>query len=284
MKETDVLFNADGSIYHLAVPFGVLPSTIITVGDQDRVKEVSKHFDSVDHTFRNREFVTHIGRMGGRPLAVVSTGIGVDNIEIVFQELDLLTNSGPDRQVNSEIKSLDILRIGTTGGIHPAVQAGSFVLSTSATGTDSLPTFYDISSAEKASLFFADNDLDDKFFSSELRPYHTHSNFASLQAGLANKVIVGHTITAPGFYGPQGRITRIAPSFSVLRHIPAANVHGIPITNLEMETSGIYTMAHVLGHRCSSISLVVANRLHDRYLANAQAAMDSLIETVLAAI
>lgn len=281
LGKTDLLRNADGSVYHLAIPFGVLPGHIITVGDPDRVEMVSRCFDAVEYRFGKREFATHIGRIGQTPVAVVSTGIGTDNIDIALQELDFLVNINPvTGQAKEKLTTLHICRIGTTGTLRPEILPGSAIVSHGATGFDTLMQFYQIPSARQ-NVLRMDKELQDILLL-DFAPYTAQATWGLLNVGAARFAQPGHTATCPGFYGPQSRTTRLHLNHSLLDVLALAPAReGLPFTNFEMETAGIFALGALLGHCTSSISLVVANRATAQVTSNAEAEMEALIEDVL---
>jgi uridine phosphorylase len=268
-------------VYHLAIPFGVLPKTIITVGDPDRVELVSRCFDAVEHRFGKREFVSHIGRLGSNQVAVVSTGIGTDNIDIALQELDFLVNINPiTGQVKEKLSTLHMVRIGTTGALRPDFLPGSAIVSHGATGFDTLMQFYDIP-ADMAQKVELDVEMQ-KAMGLDFTPYSTHATWGMLNAAAARFAQPGHTATCPGFYGPQSRITRLGLRHSLLDNLEIAPYRSnLPFTNFEMETAGIFALGALQGHCTASISLVVANRATGKVSTHADMQMEALIEDVL---
>ena len=281
LSPTDLLRNPDGSVYHLAIPFGVLPKTIITVGDPDRVEMVSRCFDAVEHRFGKREFVTHIGRIGGNQVAVVSTGIGTDNIDIALQELDFLVNINPiTAQSKQPHTSLHIVRIGTTGALRPDLLPGSAIVSHGATGFDTLMQFYQIPPG-KQNVLQMDRELAETLLL-DFTPYTVSATWGMLNVAAQRFAHPGHTATCPGFYGPQSRTTRLPLRHSLLDVLALAPARaGLAFTNFEMETAGIFALGALLGHCTASISLVVANRATGKVVRDAQSQMEALIEDVL---
>ena len=282
---SELIINPRGAIYHLDVAPGELADTIITVGDPNRVETVSKHFDTIEVKRAHREFITHTGTIGNKRLSVVSTGIGTDNIDIVLHELDALVNIDfKTRLINKQLKSLKIIRLGTSGGLQADVNVDEFVVSTHAIGIDNLLNFYRHKhNAEEQEL---------------LQHFNTHTNMHagittpyifSANIGLMQHFTAGYkhgiTVTCPGFYGPQGRVLRLGLSnpnfvdkltdFSFGRH---------RITNFEMETSGIYGLGNIMGHSCLSISAIVANRVSKTFSADGNVAVEKLITQSLAII
>ncbi|QJD97407.1 nucleoside phosphorylase [Mucilaginibacter robiniae] len=281
ISETDLILNADGSAYHINLFPHEVADTIITVGDQDRVAEVSKHFDHIEIKKGKREFVTHTGRIGQKRITVISTGIGTDNIDIVLNELDALVNINLDtRTVNSQLKSLDIIRIGTSGAVQADVELDTLLVSSAAFGLDPLMHYYQHSlSAHDAALLQAFKEAIPASY--QLCPYYASAGQALLDT-LATDLPRGITITAPGFYTPQGRQVRAQTAtpqlLSVLQSFSAGNQR---ITNLEMETAGIYGLATNLGHQAISFNVILANRVTQQFSKQPLVVMEQSIVQVL---
>jgi uridine phosphorylase len=281
LSESELILNKDGSIYHLNLRPEQLANTIITVGDPERVAEVSKYFDVIELKTGKREFHTHTGSYKGKRISVISTGIGTDNIDIVFNELDALVNIDfTTRKVKEELTSLDIIRVGTTGAVQPNIPVDSFLLSQRGIGFDSLLHWYD-------------NDISDKEFTAALikelklsddmaTPYIVQCNKELSKHFQTIEMLNGTTITNVGFYGPQSRRLRLAPSNKELKQLISNFTYdGHQITNLEMETSGIYAMANLLGHRAVSLNAVLANRATGSFSQDPEATVDQLIRFAL---
>jgi uridine phosphorylase len=279
---SELIINNRGGIYHLDTTPQELATTIITVGDPDRVAAVSKHFDQIEVRNQHREFVLHTGRIGSKRLTVVSTGIGTDNIDIVLNELDALANIDFEtRTQKAQITPLKIIRIGTSGALQSNIPVDSFVVSTHGLGVDNLLNFYKLTpNSEESELL------------------HAFSNYTYLNQNIAQPYIAGAapsllkhfvqgyhqgiTVTCPGFYGPQGRVLRLGlanPQF--IDKLTDFNFGQHHITNFEMETAGIYGLGKLMGHQCLSISAIVANRVSKTFSTNGQAAVENLIQAVL---
>lgn len=260
IADTDLILNADGSAYHLNLLPGDVADTVITVGDPDRVGEVSKHFDRVELKKGKREFITHTGYLGAKRITVISTGIGTDNIDIVLNELDALVNIDfKTRLVNRDLRSLNIIRIGTSGAVQADIPVGSLLASSAAFGLDTLMHYYHqkYSHGEQALLEAFKKVLPANH---RLDPYIASAGQQLLPA-LANNLPQGITITAPGFYAPQARQVRARASMpELMEHIQMFEYDGQRITNLEMETAGIYGLAASLGHQAISFNVILANR------------------------
>ncbi|RYE31583.1 MAG: phosphorylase [Sphingobacteriaceae bacterium] len=281
IAETDLILNPDGSIYHLNLLPEDVAETVITVGDQGRVTEVSKHFDHIDLKKGKREFLTHTGFIGQKRITVISTGIGTDNIDIVLNELDALVNIDfATRSVKSKLTSLDIIRIGTSGALQADIALDSVLIADYGLGFDALMNFYPAKNSIRETELLAD--INAVFTGINLpKPYLTAAG-----SGLIKKIGFdlpsGITATAPGFYAPQGRQVRAAnavPGF--LQKLQSFRFQQQRITNLEMETAGIYALAKVLGHQAVSVNVILANRVQQAFSNNPQQAADKAIKLVL---
>jgi uridine phosphorylase len=282
IPESELILNADGSIYHLNVKPEMLADTIITVGDPDRVAEVSKHFDSIEFTVAKREFITHTGFINNKRITVISTGIGTDNIDIVLNELDACVNIDFETRLPHAIKkSLEIIRIGTAGSLQPDLDVDQVLISTHGIGLDNLANYY-----------LMDNEVEETYlldkFSKEVLvgnaasvPYIAKGSEALIEK-LNQGYVKGITLTCPGFYGPQGRQLRLAPRFpDLIQKASQFRYEDRRITNFEMETSGIYAMGQLLGHHCVSISAILANRIHNTFSQQPKKGVEKLIQEVL---
>lgn len=280
INESELILNADGSIYHLNLLPEDLASTVITVGDPDRVAKVSKHFDRIELKKGKREFITHTGYLGNKRLTVISTGIGTDNIDIVLNELDALANIDFDnRTVKSTLSSLDIVRIGTSGAVQQDVEMGTILASAYGIGLDALMNYYQGSyDGEEQALQV---ELAEYFSALNLKPYVAKAG-ASLLDRIAFDLPKGVTLTAPGFYAPQGRTVRSTntiPNFIDL--IKSFQYKDQRFTNLEMETAGIYALANMFGHQALSINAILASRVDGRFSSAPEEVVDKAIQLVL---
>lgn len=282
IASSELILNADGSIYHLNLMPEQLAHTIITVGDPDRVAAVSAYFDTIEHQVHKREFHTHTGTYKGKRLTVISTGIGTDNIDIVFNELDALVNVNLEtRELKSELTSLDIVRIGTSGAIQPHIPVDSFLLSKRGVGLDSLAHWYDgvVEDSAFAKAFSQQTTLP----STCSKPYVIPCSHELAAHFTAEDFVQGNTVTNVGFYGPQSRSIRLKPSQKALQEdLQNFKYNGEHITNLEMETAGIYAMAQLLGHRALSLNAILANRATGTFSENPTQTVDRLILKTLA--
>jgi len=278
IEASELILNPDGSVYHLNLRPEHIANTIIVVGDQDRVSRVTDHFNTVEFTIQKREFRTSTGTYKGKRITVVSTGIGTDNIDIVFNELDALVNIDLEkREIKSKLTSLDIIRIGTSGSIQENIPIDSFVASEYAVGFDSLLHFYD---SEHVQDFKISEALKQQtnWFNKKSDPYVVKCSSRLLKAITSEKTANGFTATNVGFYGPQGRILRLALQDNELNDkLAAFNYEGKTITNLEMETSAIYGISSLLGHQALSMNAIIANRATGEFSADPKQVVDDLI-------
>lgn len=282
IAESELILNKRGAVYHLDLLPEELAPVIITVGDPDRVKEVSKYFDETECKSKHREFVTHTGRLGNKRISVVSTGIGTDNIDIVMNELDALVNIDfATRTIKKELSSLQIIRIGTAGSLQEDIPVDHWVASTHGIGTDNLLHFYRIEN----------NDEENQLMQSFTTQIQLHSHTAlpyisSASVGLIKHFVEGFhqgiTVTCPGFYGPQGRILRLGLSDPAYVNRLSAFCFGTHrICNFEMETAAIYGMGRLLGHHCLSLSAIIANRVSKQFSKDAGSTVEQLIQKTL---
>ncbi len=282
IAESELIINSRGAVYHLNCRPEEIANTIITVGDPDRVKEVSKHFDTIECQNQHREFVTHTGWLQGKRISVVSTGIGPDNIDIVLNELDALVNIDFEtRLIKNELTRLNIIRLGTSGSLQADIPVDSFVATTHGLGIDNLLSFYrhDNNEEDKQLIqaFLTQTQLSSNFS----MPYISTAG-ASLLKYFTNGFHQGITVTCPGFYGPQGRVLRMGlTNPNLIDRLTSFSFGNYRITNFEMETSAIYGMGQILGHQCLSLSAIVANRISKEFSKDGGAAVENLIDTAL---
>ncbi|KAA1246957.1 nucleoside phosphorylase [Aquimarina sp. RZ0] len=282
IAKSELILNEDGSIYHLNLKPEQLAKTIITVGDPDRVAEVTTNFDTIECKVQKREFHTQTGTYRGKRITVISTGIGTDNIDIVFNELDALANIDFNtRKIKEEHTSLNIIRIGTSGAIQADIPIDSFVVTQVAIGFDSLLHYYNskhiqfpqISESLMKHLNW-DTDKSSPYVVTFDKKLGRH-----MRGEIQTK---GFTATNIGFYGPQGRILRIPLSDPQLNEkLTSFEYADKKIANLEMETAGIYGMAKLLGHRAVSMNAILANRITGEFSKNPKKTVDTLIKYTL---
>ena len=282
LQDSELILNKDGSVYHIHLRPEHVADTVIVVGDQGRVEEVSKYFDRVDHKISNREFITHVGSYKGKSITVISTGIGTDNIDIVATELDAAINVDlENRTFKENRRSLNLIRIGTSGALQPDIEVGSFVISEYGLGFEGLPYFYNYPFSDQETLLA--NKVNDhlNWDPRMARPYITEGS-AKLINTLGEGMVKGITATASGFYGPQGRKLYLKPSIpDIGKRLRTFSYEGHRITNFEMETSALYSMGKMMGHQCATCCAIIANRFIKAYADDYKSIVNELIITVL---
>lgn len=282
LKPSELILNADGSIYHLNLLPEDIATNVIFVGDPDRVPMVSKHFDSIEIKKNKREFCTHTGMIGKKRITVLSTGIGEDNIDIVLTELDALVNIDfKTRTLKKQLTTLNIVRVGTSGGLDAAIPLDSLLVSDYAVGFGGLMSYYDWRPSEKESALQAQC-LERFSTLSTAGGVYVASGSNALSKRFEGVGFKGITLTCNGFYGPQRRYIR-APLvdqdvFAMAKHIA---FESIGVTNMEMETAAIYGLSRLLGHNACSISVIVANRETQTFSKHPEQAVAAMIEAVL---
>jgi len=282
IEESELILNPDGSVYHLNLKPEHIASNIIFVGDQNRVPKVAKHFDTIEFETQKREFRTITGSFKGELFTVISTGIGPDNIDIVMNELDALVNIDlKNRTVKKTHKSLNIVRIGTSGSLQSDIPIDSLVLSKYGLGFDGMLHAYDCK-------HILEKELEDAFITQtnynqrKSRPYIVKNSAEIEKKLISDAIFSGITATAGGFYGPQGRVLRLAIEDPDLNNkIDSFNYNGIRITNLEMETSAIYGLSKLLGHQAVSMNAIIANRVNGTFSKDPYKVVENLIEYTL---
>ncbi|MER3472423.1 MAG: phosphorylase, partial [Chitinophagaceae bacterium] len=250
-------------------------------GDPDRVKEVSKYFDRIEVKQQHREFVTHTGYIGNKRLSVISTGIGPDNIDIAFNELDALANIDfTTRTIKENLKPLNIIRMGTAGSLQADIPVDSFVASTHGLGLDNLMHYYRLEQNEEEAQLLQSFITFTQLHSSVV-PYISSAS-ASLLKNFVDGFYGGITVTCPGFYGPQGRILRLGiKNPNLIDRLTEFRFGHHRISNFEMETSAMYGMCKLLGHHTLSLSAIVANRIQKQFSKDGAALVEKLITTSL---
>jgi uridine phosphorylase len=282
IKQSELILNPDGSIYHLNLRPEHIANNIIFVGDQDRVNKVTQHFDSIEFTTQKREFKTTTGIYKNKRISVISTGIGPDNIDIVINELDALVNINLEtREINKNHTQLNIVRIGTSGSLQKDIPIDSILLSSHALDINGMLRSYQVDEISHL-------DIENAFVKhTNWSPKKTYplivSNSEKLAAKIASeKTFTGITATAGGFYGPQGRVLRLTLQDADLNNkIDSFNFNGNRITNLEMETSAIYGLSKLLGHNAVSMNAIIANRANGTFSENPGKIVADLIKYTL---
>lgn len=282
MEESDLILNEDGSIYHLHLRPEDIPDLILLSGDPGRISKISEHFDHVDFKRQNREFVSHAGTLKGKKLLALSTGIGPDNIDIVMNELDALVNIDLNtREINGHRRSLTIVRIGTSGTLHADIPVGTLVTASHGMGMDGSLHYY------RRLVDVTDHDLTREFIRQTDWPAFLPMPYIipgtpSLIQKLSSRGILGITVTASGFYGPQGRELRLRSSFpGMLDSLAKFSYKNHRIVNFEMETSSLYGLGAMLGHEVATICVLLANRATGEYTRTMKEDEEKLISYVL---
>lgn len=281
-QESELVLNPDGSVYHLALKGSQIADHVILVGDPGRVETISSMFDEVELKIQNREFVTHTGTYKGKRITALATGIGTDNIDIVVNELDAAVNINSEtRALNPTLRKLNLVRLGTCGALQKELEPDSVVMTEYSFGLDGVKHFYDIEESEGERLmriaFKGFMEFDDTINN----PYATKASGVLLSSfkGFGK---TGITLTANGFFGPQGRQLRIPLKNPNLNKIyPKFEHNGLRILNYEMESSALYSLGKALGHECLCMCVVVANREAKKFSTDYKPAMKKLIEQTL---
>jgi len=279
IAESELIINDRGAVYHLDLRPEELGDTVVTVGDPDRVAEVSKYFDRVEVKRQHREFISHTGLVGKKRITVLSSGIGPDNIDIVLNELDALVNIDfVSREIKKELKSLNIVRLGTSGSLQADIPVDSFVASTHGLGVDNLLNFYRLEHNDEEQQLLHSFITHTQIHSQTGHPYIS-SCAASLIKHFVKDFHQGITVTCPGFYGPQGRVLRLGiRNPNLINRLTDFRFGQHRISNFEMETSAIYGLGKLLGHNCLALNAIVANRVKQEFSKDGKAAVENLIK------
>ena len=285
LASSELILNPDGSVYHCNLLPENLADTIFLVGDPGRVPTVSSFFDTVDFKTQKREIVTHTGTKNGKRVTVISTGMGTDNIDIVLSELDALANIDlVQKQVKPTHKQLTFIRMGTSGSLQEDIPVDSFLASTHGLGFDGLVHYYEHSDALSDNPFI-EKFIEDVQWDPKLpKPYLVEGDAALLEKAISLGFYSGITATATGFYGPQGRVLRLGVKDKTLNEkLSKFRFGNQRITNFEMETSGIYGLSKLFGHRAITINCIIANRFTGKHSKDAQQSILELVGTVVGA-
>ncbi|PZQ78889.1 MAG: phosphorylase [Flavobacterium johnsoniae] len=282
IQSSELILNPDGSVYHLNLKPEHIANDIIFVGDQNRVEKITQFFDSIEFSTQKREFKTQTGIFKGKRITVMSTGIGPDNIDIVVNELDALVNINLEtRQPKEELTSLNIIRIGTSGSLQKDIPVDSFVMSKYGLGLDNMLRSYKIDRITEEALgeaFLLHTNWDIR----KGKPYVVRCSEKLEKLIESDRIFKGITATAGGFYGPQGRVLRLEIQDPELNNkMDNFNFNDNRITNLEMETAGIYALAKTLGHKALSINAILASRVKFEFSSNPNAIVEKAIQMTL---
>lgn len=282
LSASELILNEDGSIYHLNLRPEHIANTIILVGDQNRVDKITQYFDQVEFAIQKREFHSQTGTYKGKRISVISTGIGTDNIDIVLNELDALVNIDFEtREIKKEHTQLDIIRIGTSGSIQKDIPVDSILVSHLAVGFDSVLHFYQ---SDKVQLQDFNQALEEQLelYERNSKPYVVAADPALIEQFSTPEVFEGFTGTNVGFYAPQGRVLRLPLRDDNMKDkLAAFSFKGKRITNLEMETSAIFGLGKLLGHRTLSLNAIIANRATGNFTKDGAKAIDHTIRYAL---
>ena len=285
IKESELILNADGSIYHLHLHPEQIANIVITVGDPDRVEKVSKYFDRIEHKVHKREFFTHTGYIGQKRITVISTGIGTDNIDIVLNELDALVNIDfNNRTPKEQQQQLNLIRIGTSGTMRTEIPVDSFLLSQYGIGMDGLLNYYErtLNAKEEKLNHLISECLHEKIAKIGIRPTVAQASPELVSIFSGNGWHNGITVTATGFYAPQNRTIRAKSAVSgIFELFDTVEFENLKVTNLEMETAGIFGLANILGHRAVSLNAILANRRNGSFSQDPERIVDELIRKSL---
>ncbi len=285
IQPSELILNEDGSVYHLKIRPENLADTVILVGDPERVEMVSGYFDEIDFKGQNREIKTHTGYLNKKRITVMSTGMGVDNIDIVLNELDALVNIDlATRTINPKHKKLTLFRLGTSGALQPDIPPNAFILSEYGLGLDGVLRYY--RNAER----IIDGKMTESFirqsgWSADLpKPYAVQSS-ESLFNLFKEHFITGITATAPGFYAPQGRELRLPLAFPDINDkLRDFSFQNKKIVNFEMETSALYGLSKLLDHNSLTMCVAIANRKNLNFNQDYKTAVKKLIELLFGII
>jgi len=279
IPESELILDKRGAIYHLGVRPEEIADTILLVGDPDRVKKVSKHFDRIEYELQHREFITHTGFIGSKRISVLSTGIGPDNIDIAINELDALANIDFEtRTIRPTLRSLNLIRLGTSGALQENIAVDSFVAGTHGLGFDNVMHFYvkqntgielELIEAFKQHTGLTEGNVLPYVFEGSQRLLDTFSD----------KYTKGITIGCPGFFGPQGRILRLELAYpGLIDKLTSFKYYTHYVSNFEMESSAIYGLSRLMGHQCISLNVIVANRVAQKFSKDSNKAVEQLIQ------
>lgn len=282
IKSSELIINPDGSVYHINLKPEHIANDVIFVGDQYRVDEVAKFFDTIEFETQKREFKSKVGTYKGKRITVISTGIGPDNIDIVMNELDALVNIDFEtRAVKHQLTQLNIYRFGTSGSLQKDIPVDAILLSSHAIGTDNMLRSYQVDHVTMT-------DMEDAFIQHTYwnlvkgRPYAIQASEKLMLKMDENQFFSGITITAGGFYGAQGRVLRLAIEDQDLNDkMDNFTFQSHRATNLEMETAAIYGLAKLLGHEAISINAIIANRANGTFSTNPYDTVEKMIQVCL---
>ena len=279
IPESELILNKRGAIYHLGARPEEIAGTILLVGDPDRVKIVSKYFDSIEFTLQHREFITHTGYLGNKRISVISTGIGPDNIDITLNELDALANIDfITRTIKPALTSLNLIRLGTSGSLQKEIPVDTMVAGTHGLGFDNVMHFYVKQNHKEETIILEAFKSHTGLTTGNVLPYIYAGSQALLQT-FSKEYTQGITIGCPGFFGPQGRVLRLPLAYpGLIDKLSDFKFKDHFISNFEMESSAIYGLGRLMGHQCLSLNVVVANRVTKAFSSDSNRAVETLIK------
>lgn len=279
IPESELILDSRGGIYHLGLRPEEIAPTVLLVGDPGRVNKISQHFDSIEFKWQHREFITHTGHLGNKRITVISTGIGPDNIDITINEIDALANIDfNSRTIKASLSSYNLIRLGTSGSLQHDIPVDSFVAGTYGLGFDNLMHFYEKQNTGTELELIEAFKIHTGLYSGNVLPYIYEGSKGLLQS--FNKgYIQGITIGCPGFFGAQGRVLRLPLAYPALVDKLTHFKHNEHyIANFEMESSAIYGLGRLLGHKCVSLNVIVTNRVTKEFSKDGSKAVENLIQ------
>lgn len=279
IPESELILDNRGGIYHLGIHPDEMAETILLVGDPDRVKKVSQHFDSIEFVWQHREFITHTGYLNKKRISVISTGIGPDNIDIAMNEIDALANIDfTTRTIKPTLSSLNLIRLGTSGALQKNIAVDSFVAGTHGLGFDNVMHFYTKQNTAAELEIIDAFKIHTGLTSGNVLPYIYEGSKNLLQT-FSSGYTQGITIGCPGFFGPQGRILRLPLAYpGLIDKLTDFKHEQHYVSNFEMESSAIYGLGRLMGHHCISLNVIVANRVTKEFSNDSAQAVDNLIK------
>ncbi len=279
IPESELILDKRGGIYHIGIRPEEIAPTVLLVGDPDRVKVVSRHFDKVEFEWQHREFITHTGYIGQKRISVISTGIGPDNIDIAINEIDALANIDfNSRTIKNSLSSFNLIRLGTSGSLQEHIPVDSFVAGTHGLGFDNVMHFYARDNSEDEMEIIEAFKTHTGLTAGNVLPY-LYECSPQLLSIFTNGYTQGITIGCPGFFGPQGRILRLPLAYpGLIDKLTKFKHDDHYISNFEMESSAIYGLGRLLGHQCISLNVIVANRVVKEFSKDSAKAVDNLIQ------
>ncbi|HRD56659.1 MAG TPA: nucleoside phosphorylase [Ferruginibacter sp.] len=279
IAESELILDKRGAIYHLGVKPEEIATTILLVGDPERVQKVSRHFDRIEFKLQHREFITHTGYIGQKRISVLSTGIGPDNIDIAINEIDALTNIDfESRTIKPQLQSLNLIRLGTSGALQGNIPVDSFVAGTHGLGFDNVMHFYKKQNTTDELELIQAFQQHTGLISGNVLPYVFRGS-DTLRNIFKENYTHGITIGCPGFFGPQGRILRLELAYpGLIDKLTSFKYQQDFISNFEMESSAIYGLCRSMGHQCVSLNVIVANRVAQKFSSDSNKAVEALIK------